>query len=182
MTYLDCTIIGIIIIFLIRGIWVGLIRQLASIMALILGFIMAGSYYEQFSPMLNSFIDSPRISFLITYAVIFLAVFIAVVAVGFLLKKVITISLLGWFDRLLGGIFGLAKATIISTFLFMMLSGVMAASNPILTKSLLRPYLSKSSGFLLTFIKSQELHSYFIPQKPAISLSDLFIPKSKTKR
>ncbi|HIJ78367.1 MAG: CvpA family protein [Desulfobulbaceae bacterium] len=182
-TYLDGIFIVIILIFLIRGIWVGLIRQLASIMALALGFIIAGSYYEQFSPQLNNLIDSPRISFLVTYAVIFLAVFITIMALGFLLKKVVTISLLGWFDRLLGGIFGLAKAIIISTIFFMVLSGIMAGSNPVLTKSFFTPYLTKSSGFFLVFIKNQELHPYFIPQKPAISLPDLLllIPDSKTK-
>ncbi len=182
MTSLDAGIIVIILIFLVRGIWVGFIRQLASIAALILGFIMAGRYYEQLSPLLKPVLASPQIRFLVTYGLIFLAVFLSVVAVGFVLKKVVTISLLGWFDRLLGGIFGLGKATVISTVLFMIISGLLASSNPLFAGSIFTPYLSSSSAFFLSFIKDQELRPHFLPKEPAISIPDLVIPESQAKR
>lgn len=182
MTSLDASIIVITLVFLLRGIWVGFIRQLASIAALVLGYVFAGRYYEQLSPLLKPFIASPQIGFFVTYALIFLAVFLAVVAIGFVLKKVMTVSLLGWFDRLLGGIFGLSKAVIVCTLGFMLLSGVLASSNPLISKSFATPYLSSSTQFFLSFIKDQELYTHFLPRTPAISLPDLPIPASKTKR
>ncbi len=169
MTPLDAGIIILFLIFLIRGIWIGLVRQIASIAALIFGFVAAGLYYEQIGNKLLPFIESPKICFFVTFIGLFLAVYLVIVALGFVFKKVMSLSLLGWFDRLMGGVFGVGKALFVSTFLFMILSGFLATSNPILTQSLFSPYLSTSSKFFLTFIKDKELHAFFQPKEPAIS-------------
>jgi membrane protein required for colicin V production len=168
MTAIDFGVIAIILIFLVRGIWIGFIRQLASLAALILGFLFAGRYYEQISPRLFSVISSPQLSFLVTYVLLFLAVFCGVLAIGFVLKKVVSLSLLGWFDRLLGGVFGQVKAGVVVTVLFMVLSGLLADSNPLMTGSFSAPYLRKSSRFLLSFVSDQNLHRHLLPKEPAI--------------
>ena len=179
MTALDAGVITIIAIFLFRGIWVGLIRQLASIAALVLGYIIAGRYYQESSSLISGLVPSPQLGFLLTYGLIFAGVFAVVIGLGYLLKKVVTISLLGWFDRMMGGLFGLSKAAIITTVCYMVLSGFLASSNPLLTKSVTAPYLDKSTDFMLTFVKDNKLHDNFLPKKPAISLPSLPIPGSK---
>jgi membrane protein required for colicin V production len=168
MTAIDFGVIAIILIFLVRGIWIGFIRQLASLAALILGFLFAGRYYEQISPRLSSVIPSPQLSFLVTYVLLFLAVFCGVLVIGFVLKKVVSLSLLGWFDRVLGGVFGQVKAGVVVTVLFMVLSGLLADSNPLMTGSFSAPYLRKSSRFLLSFVSDQNLHRHLLPKEPAI--------------
>ncbi len=57
MNSLDFGVIAIILLFLVRGVWVGFVRQLASLAALILGYLFAGRYYEQISPRLASVIS-----------------------------------------------------------------------------------------------------------------------------
>ena len=182
MNSLDFGVIVIILLFLVRGVWVGFVRQLASLAALILGYLFAGRYYEQISPRLSSVIPSPQLCFLVTYALLFLAVFCGVLALGFVLKKVMSVSLLGWFDRFMGGIFGLVKAGVIITVGFMVLSGMLADSNPLMANSLAAPYLTKSSGFLLSFIPDQNLHRHLLPKEPAIALPDFPIPEGKPRR
>jgi membrane protein required for colicin V production len=182
MTAIDFGVIVIILVFLARGIWVGFVRQLASLAALILGYLFAGRYYEQISPRLSPVISSPQLSFLVTYVLLFLAVFCAVLVLGFLLKKVISLSLLGWFDRLMGGIFGLVKAGVVVTVLFMVMSGLLADTNPLMTRSLTAPYLAESSSFLLSAVPDQELHRQLLPRKPAIVLSPAAIPAGKAER
>ncbi len=182
MTAIDFGVTAIILIFLVRGLWVGFVRQLASLAALILGYIFAGRYYEQISPRLSSVIPSPQLCFLVTYALLFLAVFCGVLALGFVLKKVMTLSLLGWFDRFMGGLFGLVKAGVIITVGFMVLSGLLADNNPLMTNSLAAPYLAKSSGFLLSFVPDQNLHRHLLPKAPAIVLPDLAIPAGQPLR
>jgi len=182
MNSIDFGVIAIILLFLVRGVWVGFVRQLASLAALILGYLFAGRYYEQISPRLSSVIPSPQLCFLVTYALLFLAVFFGVLALGFVLKKVMSISLLGWFDRFMGGIFGLVKAGVIITVGFMVLSGMLSDSNPLITGSLAAPYLAKSSGFLLSFIPDQNLHRHLLPREPAIILPDSAIPADKPPR
>jgi len=182
MTALDAVVVAISLIFLIRGIWVGFVRQLASIAALVLGFIIAGIYHEEMSPLLGALVPSPQVRFLLAYALIFLAVFFVVILAGLALRKVVTISLMDWFDRLLGGIFGLGKAVLITTVCFMGLAGIVAASNPLLTGSFFAPHLTRTSGFLLLFIKDQNLQRHLLPKGPAISLPVLAIPQGKTAR
>jgi membrane protein required for colicin V production len=182
MNAIDFGVIAIILLFLVRGIWIGFVRQLASLAALILGYFFAGRYYEQISPRLSSVISSPQLSFLVTYVLLFLAVFFGVMALGFLLKKVMSLSLLGWFDRFMGGIFGLVKAGVFTTVLFMVLSGLLADANPLMTGSLAAPSLAKSSGFLLSFIPDQNLHRLLLPKEPAIALPDLAVPAGKPVR
>lgn len=180
MTYLDAGVLIILLLFLVRGLWIGLVRQLASIAALVFGFIAAGHYYQQFGVLLESFVPS-RLSFLITYGLLFLAVYLAVIGVGYGLRKVMSISFLGWFDRLMGGVFGLSKAVILATVLFMAFTGFMAASDPVLQRSYSTPYLTTSSRFFMTFIRDQKLQSQFLPREPAISiLRPLAVPEAKT--
>lgn len=182
MNSLDFGVIAIVLLFLVRGVWVGFVRQLASLAALILGYLFAGRYYEQISPRLSSVISSPQLCFLVTYALLFLAVFFGVLALGFVLKKVMSVSLLDWFDRFMGGIFGLVKAGVIVNVAFMVLSGMLADTNPLMANSLAAPYLTKSSGFLLSFIPDQNLHRHLLPREPAIAIPDLAIPEGKPLR
>lgn len=182
MTAIDFGIIAIILVFLVRGIWIGFVRQLASLLGLILGYLFAGRYYEQISPRLSSVIPSPQLCFLVTYALLFLAVFFGVMALGFVLKKVMSVSLLDWFDRLMGGIFGLVKAGVLTSVLFMVASGLLAANNPLIANSLAAPYLAKSSGFLLSFVPDQNLHRHLLPKSPAIRLPDFAIPAGQPVR
>lgn len=169
MTTLDAGVIILTLIFLIRGIWVGLVRQLASIAALLVGFVAAGQYYRQLSEMVLPFVNSPKISFIITYALIFFLVYVMIVALGVGLKKVMTLTLLGWFDRFMGGILGLTKAVLVATLFFMALSGFLDNTNPLFKESFFSPYLTSSSRFFLNFAKDKDLQTYFLHKEPAIS-------------
>ncbi len=93
-----------------------------------------------------------------------------------------SLSLLGWFDRLLGGIFGLVKAGVVVSVSFMVLSGLLADANPLMTGSLAAPSLRKSSGFLLSFVSDQNLHSLLLPREPAIASPAPAIPAGKPFR
>lgn len=183
MTLLDAGVIIITLLFLIRGIWIGLVRQLASIAALVLGFVAAGRYYRQLSELAVPFIDSPKISFIVTYALLFLVVYLLTITVGFGLKKVMTLTLLGWFDRFMGGLFGLVKAVFVVTLLFMLLSGFLDTTSLFFKGSFSLPYLSRSSDFFLNFLKDKDLQSHFLRKEPAISsLLPIPVPAGETNR
>ena len=169
MTSFDAVVIIILAIFLVRGVCTGFVHQIAFIAGLLLGFAAAGRFYEQFTVLVTPIVENPKIGFLITYSLLFLLVYILVMVAGVLLKKVMQITFLGWFDRLLGGIFGLGKAVFISTLLFMILAGFMSNSNAFLEKSLFFPFFSNSSRYILNFVKDTELRSDFLPKRPAIT-------------
>ena len=97
------------------GIWEGCIRQLASIFALVVGFVVAGRLCTNFYHTILPFIRSPNLAFIVSYLILFIVIYLAVVLLGMGLKKVVDIVLLGWFDRVLGGLLGAAKALFIAS-------------------------------------------------------------------
>ncbi len=169
MTAFDAIILIIILLFLARGIWVGLIGQIAFLIALPLGFFAAGTFYAKLGHLLLPVIPNPQASFLLTYVLLFIATYLLIMLLGKGLKKVVSITLLGWFDRAMGGLFGLAKAVFLSTLMFMILSGFVAGPRSFFSGSLTTPYLANCSKYMLTMIRDNDLRHRFIPKKPAIS-------------
>ncbi len=165
---LDIALILLGLIFIIRGAWVGLIRQIASISGLVFGFLAAGQYYNQLSQYVLPFIKSPQIAFLVTFFLLFTLVYITIILLGLGLKKVIQISLLSWFDRFMGALFGFGKACFVVILLFIATTGILGFTPPFLQQSILFPTMEKGASILLPFINDKELRKKFLPQKPAI--------------
>ena len=169
MTAFDAIIIITFALFIARGIWVGLIGQLAFLAALPIGFIAADAFYRKLGHLLLPVIPNPQASFLLTYILLFVATYLLIILLGKGLKKVVNITLLGWFDRTMGGVFGFGKGIFLTTLLFMTLSGFISGPRSFFDKSLSAPYLASCSEFMLTMIRDNDLRSRFLPKKPAIS-------------
>jgi membrane protein required for colicin V production len=168
LTSFDIAVLSISALLIGHGIWVGCIKQLASILALIVGFVAAGRLCEDFYQAILPFISSPNIAFLVSYLTLFVIIYLGIILLGMGLKKVIDIALLGWFDRALGGLIGAAKALFVASLVFMALSSILSGSNNFLRKSFSYPYLSFSSEYILQLIRDADLRSSFMPKEPAI--------------
>lgn len=164
----DIAVLAISGLLICHGIWVGCIKQLASILALIIGFVAAGWLCENFNQAILSFISNPHIAFLVSYLTLFIVIYVGIFLLGMGLKKVIDIVLLGWFDRAMGGLLGAAKALFVVSLVFIFLSSIQSGSNNFLRKSFSYPYLSYSSEYILRLIKDVDLRSSFQPKEPAI--------------
>lgn len=173
MSTLDIGVIVVAIFFLARGLWIGFVRQIAFLLALSLGYVAAGTYYPEWSQHLSQ-IQNPQLRFVVTYALLFFTTYVAIMLLGLVLKKVMQISFLGWFDRLMGAVFGLAKAAFISTMIFMALTGIFASSNVFIDQAFFTKYLSISSQWVTSIIRDNDLRAELLPKKPALSnfLSD----------
>jgi len=169
MTTLDAGVIVITLIFLIRGLMIGFVRQIASLSALSIGFIAAGHYYGRFSHLLKGYINEPQLTFILTYALVFIISYVGIILAGIALKKVMQISFLGWFDRTMGGVFGFAKALFLNTLIFMFLSWILSSSSPLIQRSFFSKYLSQSAHILTRLINDEELRGHLNPKQPAIS-------------
>jgi membrane protein required for colicin V production len=99
------------IFFIVVGVRRGLIGELFRLLALVAGFFAAFLYYPDLARIFK--IASPHVSTALSFAVIYAAVFLAVIGAGWLLRKLVHLTPLGWFDYLFGGLIGLAKTIII---------------------------------------------------------------------
>ena len=180
MSFLDIAVAVLCLALLGRGIWIGFSRQLAFLLALILGYLGAGQFHQALAPAFSRFIDNEQLRFLISYLVILFVLYVAIMLIGIGLKKVMQITFLGWFDRLMGGVFGMAKGAFLSVLLFMLLHAVLDPSSPILQRSVTVPYLTKGASILLRVIKDEKLREKFLTLQPAIPV-DLISPAPVVK-
>ena len=171
ITAFDVLIFVIFIGFLVRGIMIGFIRQISSLVAMIGGFALAGYFDNEFYRLILPYIDNSHIAFFLTYILLFVAFFYLIKLVGLGLKKVMDVSLTVWFDRTVGGIFGLIKGIFFTSLLFVFIGSFLSGSNNYLKKSISYPFLSSTSNVILSFIQDHDLRSYFKPKEPAIKLS-----------
>jgi membrane protein required for colicin V production len=169
-TSFDIAVLIVSAILIGHGIWVGCIRQLASILALVVGFVAAGRLCGDFYHTILPFISSPNLAFIVSYLILFIVIYLAVILLGMGLKKVVDIALLAWFDRALGGLLGAVKALFIASLVFMIVSSIVSGSNNFLRRSITYPYLALTSEYILRLVRDADLRSSFRPKEPAISV------------
>ena len=169
-TAFDVLVLLIFLAFLVRGIWIGFISQISSLIAMLGGFLLAGYFDNEFYRFILPYFDNSHTAFLITYILLFVAFFFLIKLVGLGLKKVMDITLSTWFDRSVGGLFGVIKGIFFTSLIFVVVTSYMSGSNKYLKKSITYPFLTQSSKVILTFIRDYDLRSYFIPKEPAIKL------------
>ena len=120
MNYLDL-IIGLPIVLLaISGYRKGLIKELASVAALILGIYFAIYFSDVVAVWLADTFDmGHRWVFIAAFIITFIGVVLLVSLIGRLLDKVASLAALGFLNRLAGLIFGFFKGALIMSVLIM---------------------------------------------------------------
>ncbi len=173
LTSFDSIIALLFLIFIARGIWIGFMRQLAAFLALVGSYWLAGRYSGELIPYVKQFVENPKLVFLASFALFFLVSAILFILAGKVLRRVMEITLLGWFDRFLGLLLGGVKAGVLSVLLYMFLSSMLSSSNTLLSKSLSAPYLKQGADVVRRIIQDRRLREEFVPKEPAIKAEDV---------
>ena len=98
----------------IHGLFKGLTEQIVAIFSIIIGAWASFRFSGWVCGWLGQYIEaSEKILHIIGFVVVFIAVVVALRLVGKLIKVTIKFVMLGWLDRLLGGIFSILKAGLI---------------------------------------------------------------------
>lgn len=169
LTGFDFVIIGILLLFTFRGLWVGFLRQVTTLVALLVGFVIAGQYHDKLFPFLREVTDNPHAVFWTTYVILFAVTYVATMLLGKGLAKVVELTIAGWFDKLLGGVLGVVKGGVLIVLLNMVLSGVLAPENTMLRDCSLAPYLEQGTKLFRSIIKDDTIRKAFVQQMPAIT-------------
>ncbi len=138
--WLDTALAGIVAISVIAAIWQGLIREIISLASVVAGLAVAVLEYSRAAIWLGRWIPSPDTA----KAAAFLGLFFGIVIVGavlaYLLRSVVQMVGLGWFDRFLGGVFGLVRGFVICSVVLLALV-TFSISPAIVQNSALTPYV-----------------------------------------
>ena len=111
MGWLDTVIIVVIAIAIFLGLSIGIIKAVLSLAGLIVGVILAGSYYVPFSEQLT-FIPQSNVAKVVAFVIILIGVMVIASVLAWFLKRVASIMMLGWVNRAGGAVFGLALGAI----------------------------------------------------------------------
>ena len=142
MNPLDMVIVVIIAFCLIRGIFRGLIKELASIIGVFAGFYAAYTYYGILAKPLSKWISNIPYLNILSFLVIFSTVFIIISITGIIIKYLLNIAFWGWVDRICGAGFGLIKGLLIVAVILIALTTFLPKKPPVIKNSLLAPYVT----------------------------------------
>lgn len=110
---LDAGLCLVLLLFTIRGLLRGVMKEVAGILSIVLGIIIAGRFYRDLTPKIQEYITSPDTAEIAAYAAIFFAVVVIVAIVTLILRKIVTMAFSQLPDILLGGVIGLCKGIVI---------------------------------------------------------------------
>jgi membrane protein required for colicin V production len=135
MNILDIIIGGLIAFFLIKGIFRGFFREIASLAGVVFGILIGNHYHPQMADYLKTYIPLEKSLSLISFIILFIAVMIGFHFFGLLLHRLFKRLLIGWLDRTLGICFALIKGVIISYLLIVVLTFFVPSTSPLITNS-----------------------------------------------
>ena len=120
MNWLDVVIIIILVGFTVAAFRAGLIREVVTLVAVVLGVLIAGHYYDDLADDVLLFIKNDKAARVIAFLSLFGSIALLGQLAAFLMKQAVSMLLLGWVDHLAGGAFGLLKGLVLVE-LFLML-------------------------------------------------------------
>jgi membrane protein required for colicin V production len=123
MNAFDWTIIGVVGLSMFLAFFRGVTRELIALAAWVLGFVAAVTLTPLLGGMLPEIGDNPVIRYLIAFAVIFLGALLLGALIAWPLSSVIRKAGLGFVDRFLGAVFGVARGAVLVT-AFVLVAGL----------------------------------------------------------
>lgn len=142
MNPLDIFICIVLAYCLIRGIFRGLIKELSAIVGVFAGFYAAFTYYPILVNPLSRWISNTAYLNILSFMIIFCGVFIVISIIGMIIKYLLKIAFLGWFDRICGAGFGAVKGILIVSVVLITLTAFLSTGTPLIRESLLAPHIT----------------------------------------
>jgi len=140
MSLVDILIWAVVLIFVAKGFWRGLVREVCTLAGLIAGGWAAFRYSSPLAGAVRPFIHLPEhVAGALSFLVIFFLVGLLFFLIGYLLTVVFKIMLLGGINRVGGAVFGLLEGAFILCMVF-----AIGTSSPMPVK--LRAALGRSAS------------------------------------
>ena len=119
MNPIDIGILSVSAFFFIRGLFRGFVYELVTVVGLILGYIISITYLSLLSGFILTYFPSlpNSVVSIISFFVLFVGTNLILRLIANILTKTLKIAMLGWLNRILGGILGMVKCIIILSIL-----------------------------------------------------------------
>jgi membrane protein required for colicin V production len=160
MNTLDIIFLVLIGVSVIYSLVRGLVREIFSFLAVILGFLGASYGYSAVAPWLKRVIANETLAQILAFAVLFVLIALLIGLLGKGLSRLIHQGGLGWADRMAGAAFGFLKAVIVVAIVVLILTAFLPPKSKILLESKVSPAaLAAARG--LSFLVPEELRNLY---------------------
>ena len=163
MNLLDLGIIILLGLITLRGFFRGLFQEVAVLVGVVGGVVVAAHTYLRLAGLLQPWITDPQYARWVAFAVVFLAVYWLTRLAAHFIQRLLYHLYLDFFDRILGGVFALAKGALLVGFGLMLLGVVLPRNSQLLKGSVAAPHLislARQSLDLLPPDFKQRLNDY----------------------
>ncbi len=113
MTVFDYAVLAIVGLSVLLSMMRGFLREVLALAGWVAAFFVARTYTLELAPLLPEAIPSETLRLLAAFVILFLATLLVASLLAIALSEVFKKVGLGWLDRWLGAIFGLARGVII---------------------------------------------------------------------
>ena len=112
--WVDLTLIGALVLSTLIGLWRGFVFEIVSLLGWLVAYVIANLFGPLLAQALPFGDPASPLRVWIAYGVVFLFVLIACTLLARMLRALISATPLSVIDRLLGGVFGVARGVLIS--------------------------------------------------------------------
>ncbi len=157
MHWLDLIIVAVISWLTYRAFTIGLIREVVTTVAVVLGAVLAGHFYSELSADIAFAIEDETWRDFVAFASIFIGAIVIGQVGASLLRRAASVLLLGWVDRVGGAAFGFAQGfLLVEVALFASITfPVSSAVDAAIEASLLAPVFIDTIPVLLEFLPDE---------------------------
>ena len=143
--FFDYFSLATIIFFTFKGYKNGIIIEIATGVGIILGLILAKTFYSELSTNISFLIEEKLTREILSFLSLFVSSIIIANILGRLFKQILGLIFLGQVDKLLGGFFGLFKSILILKIVIILISNLPVQNQ--LVDSANNSYVEKNINF-----------------------------------
>ena len=143
MNWFDFVILGFMAVPMALGFRTGLIRSLSTLAAVVVGVFLATRFWRQASDFVGAVITDENIAGIAAFILIMVGTILAAWAAAAFVRRVVSMLLLGWVDKLGGVAFGaLVGALVVSAIIWALESYSLPGLESAMKESVLHPAFS----------------------------------------
>jgi membrane protein required for colicin V production len=159
MTWVDYTILGIILLSVIISLFRGLIREVMALVVWVAAFAVAFMFTDDVEGLLSTAVDVPSARLAISFGLLFLVTLIIGGLLNYVLGQLIEKTGLTGTDRFFGIFFGLARAGVLLTAIVMLAGLTPAPQDSWWQQSKLLPVFESLALYASSYLP-EDVHQY----------------------
>jgi len=149
VNFFDYVLIAIVGLSMVLSLWRGFVREIISLIGLVVAFMVASRTSAMFGDFLGHWLPKGTISDIAGFVLIFVIIMVVVGLSGVIIRKLVDVAQLTATDRTLGIFFGLARGVLLIALSFLIFTSYDPQHRqPWLRESLLSPYAIKLGDLL----------------------------------